>query len=483
VLRANEIPHSTLHIPSWFKQTRLFSMRDVLSKISNKQYLLINLFEAPMLAFILAFIVRYYNVNDPLKAGYVFSKNLNLPAHLFMSIIVALFMGLTVSAEEIIRDRKILKREKFLHLNRSSYIISKISILFIISALQTALFVAVANYILQIQGVFFIHWGILFTVSCFANLLGLNISSAFNSAVTIYILIPILLIPQLILSGVVVKFDKLNPLIGNTSTVPFVGDLMASRWAFEAAMVAQFKDNEFEKEFYVYDKTMAAADYKKIYMIPELESQLDFVNLNRSNKEPGIRKEVREKLDLLRTTLEHEEKVTKSGFSRNQDLTLERYDSTINQPLIEYLETLKKFYINRYNKADQEKEKKIEQMTNTPEKEKNFTSNKNAYQNEAITELVRNTMEQNRIIETDGKFVQKIYPIYKDPDPDHMVDFNAQFYMPAKHFLNRNIDTFFFNLGVIWLMTFVLALSLYWEVLRKIIDQLSNISNPLEKRM
>jgi hypothetical protein len=400
-----------------------------------------------------------------------------------MSIIVALFMGLTVSAEEIIRDRKILKREKFLHLNRSSYIISKISILFIISALQTALFVAVANYILQIQGVFFIHWGILFTVSCFANLLGLNISSAFNSAVTIYILIPILLIPQLILSGVVVKFDKLNPLIGNTSTVPFVGDLMASRWAFEAAMVAQFKDNEFEKEFYVYDKTMAAADYKKIYMIPELESQLDFVNLNRSNKEPGIRKEVREKLDLLRTTLEHEEKVTKSGFSRNQDLTLERYDSTINQPLIEYLETLKKFYINRYNKADQEKEKKIEQMTNTPEKEKNFTSNKNAYQNEAITELVRNTMEQNRIIETDGKFVQKIYPIYKDPDPDHMVDFNAQFYMPAKHFLNRNIDTFFFNLGVIWLMTFVLALSLYWEVLRKIIDQLSNISNPLEKRM
>jgi energy-coupling factor transporter ATP-binding protein EcfA2 len=483
VLRANEIPHSTLHIPSWFKQTRLFSMRDVLSKISNKQYLLINLFEAPMLAFILAFIVRYYNVNDPFKAGYVFSKNLNLPAHLFMSIIVALFMGLTVSAEEIIRDRKILKREKFLHLNRSSYIISKISILFIISALQTALFVAVANYILQIQGVFLIHWGILFTVSCFANLLGLNISSAFNSAVTIYILIPILLIPQLILSGVVVKFDKLNPLIGNTSTVPFVGDLMASRWAFEAAMVAQFKDNEFEKEFYVYDKTMAAADYKKIYMIPELESQLDFVNLNRSNKEPGIRKEVREKLDLLRTTLEHEEKVTKSGFSRNQDLTLERYDSTINQPLIEYLETLKKFYINRYNKADQEKEKKIEQMTNTPEKEKNFTSNKNAYQNEAITELVRNTMEQNRIIETDGKFVQKIYPIYKDPDPDHMVDFNAQFYMPAKHFLNRNIDTFFFNLGVIWLMTFVLALSLYWEVLRKIIDQLSNISNPLEKRM
>ncbi|MBS1556826.1 MAG: ATP-binding cassette domain-containing protein [Bacteroidetes bacterium] len=483
VKTSNEQPHSTLRIPSWFKQTHLFSLRDVLSKLSNKQYLFINLLEAPLLAFILAFIVRYYNVDDPFKSGYVFSKNLNMPAHLFMSVIVALFMGLTVSAEEIIRDRKILKREKFLHLFRSSYIISKISILFMISAIQTALFVLVANYILQIQGMFFIHWGILFTASCFANLLGLNISSAFNSAVTIYILIPILLIPQLILSGVVVKFDKLNPIIGNTSTVPLVGDLMASRWAFEAAMVAQYKDNAFEKEFYVYDKTMADADYKKIYLIPELESRLDFINLNRQTQEPGIKKEVAQKLDLIRTTLEREEKITKVKFQYLDKLTINRYDTTVNIPLINYLETLKRFYINRYNKADKEKDNKIARLTNTPEKEKEFEQQRNAHQNEAITDLVRNTMEQNRIIETEGKLVQKIYPVYKDPDPDHMVDFDAQFYMPAKHFLNQNIDTFWFNLGVIWSMTLVLAIALYWEVLRKVIDQLSNISNPLEKRM
>ncbi|MGC4021303.1 MAG: ATP-binding cassette domain-containing protein [Cyclobacteriaceae bacterium] len=277
VARQDEQPHSTLRIPKWFKQTHLFSMRDILSKLSNTQYLVINLLEAPVLAFILAFIVRYHNTDDTLNSGYVFSKNLNMPAYFFMSVIVALFMGLTVSAEEIIRDRKILKREKFLHLNRSSYIFSKISILFAISAIQTFMFVLVGNYILGIKGMFLPHWAILFTTSCFANLLGLNISSAFNSAVTIYILIPILLIPQLILSGVVVKFDKLNPIIGNTATVPMVGDLMASRWAFEAAMVSQYKDNEFEQQFYLYDKIMADADYKKVYYIPELESRLDFV--------------------------------------------------------------------------------------------------------------------------------------------------------------------------------------------------------------
>ena len=122
-------------------------------------------------------------------------------------------------------------------------------------------------------------------------------------------------------------------------------------------------------------------------------------------------------------------------------------------------------------------------MTNTGEKEKAFEQFKNSYQNESIADLVKNTSEMHRIIEKDGKLIQKIFPIYKDPDPAHMVDFDAQFYMPSKHFLNKNIDTLYFNLGVIWSMTLVLAIALYFEILRKIIDGLGNISNPIPKRM
>src|SRR5688572_26548524 len=303
---SKDIPHSTLNIPSRLKQAHLFSMRDIQAKIHNRQYMIINLLEAPVLAFILAFIVRYYNVDDKLLSGYVFAKNLNLPAYLFMSVIVALFMGLTVSAEEIIRDRKILKREAFLHLSRASYLFSKFSILFILSAIQALSFVLVGSYILEIKGMFFEHWFILFTVSCFANLLGLNISSGFNSAVTIYILIPLLLIPQLILSGVVVKFDKLNPTIGNTATVPFVGDLMASRWAFEAAMVTQFKDNKFEKEFYIYDKVMANSDFQKVYLIPELETKLQSVLQNYRSNDPMVRDVVDKNLTVIRNEVAQE---------------------------------------------------------------------------------------------------------------------------------------------------------------------------------
>ncbi len=485
VVPSKEAPHSTLNIPGKAKQAHLFGLRDLLSKLSNQQYMLINLLEGPLLAFILAFIVRYYNADDTFRNEYIFSKNLNMPAYFFMSVIVALFMGLTVSAEEIIRDRKILKRESFLHLSRSSYLLSKVSILFTLSAIQTLAFVLVGNYILDIKGMLLIHWAILFTTSCFANLLGLNISSAFNSAVTIYILIPILLIPQLILSGVVVRFDKLNPVIGNTATVPAIGDMMASRWAFEAAMVAQYKDNEFEKTFYKYDKVMSESDYKKIFYIPALETKLDFVNMNHKSTEPAIRTEVSKNLKLLQHEIKDE--VTEVNSSEYKDLpeklTPEKYDTTTFKRTREFMEKLKQTYIKRYNGADKQKEDHLKSMTNTAAKEKDFALFKESYQNEAIMELVKNTTETHRIIEKDGKLVQKIYPVYKDPDPEHIVDFDAQFYMPSKHFLSANIDTFFFNLGVIWSMTLVLAIALYFEVLRKIIDALSNISNPLPKRM
>jgi len=484
VVTSREQPHSTLQIPNRLKQLIIFTRRDVLSKLSNTQYILINLLEAPLLAFILAFIVRYYNAEDQFETGYQFSKNLNLPAYLFMSVIVALFMGLTVSAEEIIRDRKILKREKFLHLNRSSYIISKIGILFMISAIQTAIFVLVGNTILEIKGVFLIYWAILFTASCFANLLGLNISSAFNSAVTIYILIPVLLIPQLILSGVVVRFDKLNPVIGNAATVPMVGDIMASRWAFEASMVALFKDNEFEKIFYPYDKIKANSDYKRIYFIPTLETKLDFVNLNYNNPSPEILEKVRTDLLVLKNELMKEQQfIGNEDFLNISEFESGRFNATLYQKAKLFFEVLKKFYINRYNKADKEKERIINNLTDTAEKEKAFEIQRGNHQNEAIAELVKNTSEMHRIIEQDGKLIQKIYPIYKDPEPDNIVDFDAQFYMPSKHFLGRNIDTLWFNLLVIWSMTLILAITLYFEILRKIIDGLGNISNPVPRRM
>ena len=112
-----------------------------------------------------------------------------------MAVIVVTFMGLSISAEEIIKDRTILKREHFLRLSRSSYLTSKMIYLLFVSGLQSLLFIAVGNVIIGVGGeMFFIWWSILWATSFLANLTGLILSQTMSSVVAIYITIPLLLI-------------------------------------------------------------------------------------------------------------------------------------------------------------------------------------------------------------------------------------------------------------------------------------------------
>ena len=113
-----------------------------------------HLLEAPVLAFILGWFTKYNAGRVGAPNAYVFSQNVNLPVYIFMAVVVAIFMGLMVSAEEIIRDRRLLQRESFLNLSRISYYNSKIALLVVISALQTAVFVLIGNSILEIRGMF-----------------------------------------------------------------------------------------------------------------------------------------------------------------------------------------------------------------------------------------------------------------------------------------------------------------------------------------
>ena len=199
-------PHRNLERPSLFRQFIIYLSRDFRSKIANRQYLLLTLLEAPVLGFILSFIIRY--IPDPNSKKYIFFENENIPIYIFMSLIVALFLGLTISAEEIFRDRKILKREHFLSLSRNSYLSSKVVILICISAIQVLLFLALANPILEIKGLFLKYFLALFATAFCANILGLNISASFNSAITIYIVIPLIIIPMMVLSGAM--FHSIN---------------------------------------------------------------------------------------------------------------------------------------------------------------------------------------------------------------------------------------------------------------------------------
>ncbi|TFH19833.1 MAG: ATP-binding cassette domain-containing protein, partial [Bacteroidia bacterium] len=128
------LPDNEYSIPGLFHQARIFFIRDVLGKLANKQYVLLTLLLAPLLATVMAFFTKYFSGSATDPAAYVFRNNDNLPTYLLMSVIVFLFLGMTNSSQEIIKDRKILQRESFLNLSWGSYLGSKIMIMFAISA-------------------------------------------------------------------------------------------------------------------------------------------------------------------------------------------------------------------------------------------------------------------------------------------------------------------------------------------------------------
>ena len=265
----SDVPPSDQKKPGVLKQFAIFLHRNFKTKITNVQYLCITLLQAPLLAVVCSYLTRYAP-----PEGYTVMDNKNLVSYFFMSVIVATFTGMIGSAEEIIKDRALLKRERFLHLSYGSYIWSKIVYMAFVSIIQTLLFIVVGNSIMGLHGLFWTWWLILFMTALLANLTGLLLSQCLNSIVAIYISIPMLLIPQILLCGLVVSFSDLTPK-STTGNVPFIGDLIPSRWSYEALAVTSFTDNEYERNFFALDKEKYETQYFNMGLLYELQSQLE----------------------------------------------------------------------------------------------------------------------------------------------------------------------------------------------------------------
>lgn len=468
VEEVTDAPPSTLSIPSWFRQLKIFTIRDFLSKISNTQYIALNLLEAPVLGFILSFIIRY--IADPNSKVYIFRENENIHIYIFMGLIVALFLGLTVSAEEIFRDRKILKRESFLNLSRSSYLVSKILILFTISAIQSILFVLIANNILGIRSMTFEYWFALFTTAAFANMLGLNVSASFNSAVTIYILIPLVMIPMMILSGAMFPFDKMNRSIGSVKKVPFIAEFMPTKWSFEALMVNQFKNNKFEKNFYEIEKRVSTADFKQVYYIPELEKHLTYIEDNwyKFSSDNTVKEKITEDLRLLKKELTKEEVRTGIPLEIRHQLDTALFNEIVLYKASDFIEKLNSYYSLIFQKANNEKENIIRYLLKTnPEL---YNLRRSAFHNESVEDQVKKVFEKNKIIQYKDELIQQIDPVYRDPDIEGFFNFRSHFFAPRKYFAGKYHETYWFNLIFIWVLTLFFYITLYYELLKKLLD-------------
>ena len=446
----SDLPENYFKIPRRYQQLKIYLSRDINAKLSNIQYMMITLFEAPLLAVILGYFTKYISgsLTDP--NAYIFAKNENMPSYIFMAVVVALFLGLITSAEEILHDRRIIKRELFLNLSRWSYINSKVIVMLGISAIQCLSFVLIANSILEIKGLNIEYWLMLFTVSACANLIGLNLSASLNSVVAVYVSIPFILVPQLLFSGVIVNYTKLHPSITTQKYVPFVGDLMTSRWAYEALMVEQYSKNDFQEQFFDFEKQMSDASYKASFLIPELSQR--YKNLVRyGNSNP----ELIDKMKLL-----------KNEFTKLVDIELPPKDiSIVNADSVnQWLDNLQQIFWSRYSQASTSRDNTYNTLLKEYKSSDELFAFKQRYYNEAIEQVVLNRRDLKKLIEYEGELVQLKDPIFKSPE--HKMG-RAHFYAVEKRVGNYLIETFWFNLIFIWLTTAFFYFTLYADFFRR----------------
>ena len=462
------LPENYYSIPGLLKQSKIFFIRDLFAKLANRQYVMMSLLMAPLLAFLMSYFTKY-----KVDGEYIFSKNENLTSYLFTCVITTLFLGLIISAEEIVKDRKILKRESFLNLSWFSYLNSKVMIMFLISAIQTISFILIGNTLLEIKGMTFSYCLVLFSTSCLANMIGLNISSAFNSVITIYILIPVIIIPQLLFSGVFVKFDRLHQgRFTSSEFVPVIGDVMTVRWSFEALAVEQFKNNKYERNFFRYNMEISQNEWYSAFLIKALKTDLKQCQ-DLKDSLPYRQKVIN---NLYKLNYYIEKLNGNAGFGPitekwKTSLNIDNFNSEVSNATGRYLDSLAGQFrrvrnINTYR--EDSVSKSLEKRIGSDE----LIKLKYNYYNKQLENVVLDRLRVERYIETDSRIIQKY-------DPGYMIPLSksgrAHFYAPYKLIGSIKVDTYWFNLIILWLATLAWYAALYFNFLQKLIGFIENV--------
>ena len=436
----SDVPASDQKKPNRLKQLSIFLQRNFKTKITNVQYLCITLLEAPLLALICSFLTRYAP-----PEGYSVMDNKNLVSYFFMSVIVATFIGMSGSAEEIIKDRALLKRERFLNLSYGSYIWSKIIFLAGVSLLQTLLFILIGNTIMGIHGLTMEWWIILFVTALLSNLTGLILSQCLNSVVAIYISIPLLLIPQILLCGLVVSFSDLTPK-STTGNVPAIGNIIPSRWAYEALAVTSFTDNAYEKPFFEIDKQKYENQFYNMGFLYELQSQVETMKDEVKKGKPVDPEHMRVIETNLPLLTEFCGMKAYAGDKSTESLTL-------------YMKEAEDILKQRGNKATMKEDAMKSAFIREHGKEELLKLKRENY-NLKLEDCVIGADQRRMLDVIDGYIVPRTGTIFLTPQSKCG---NAPFYSSEKIIGTWHVKTLWYNMAVMLLMCIIVGILLFCD--------------------
>jgi hypothetical protein len=240
---------------------------------------------------------------------------------------------------------------------------------------------------------------------------------------------------------------------------------MPSRWAYEAVAVHQFKGNRFTREFFEIDQDRANASYEAI-RIQEIQNKLnDIGSKSSSGKVP---ESCEADLKLIQNELNDLSKMGMvASFGAPEGFTRSGFNETVYKTATDSLKRVSQVYSWMKREADQLRERRISTMVETWGGEDAYVQMKENYTNKRLEELLVLQGRFQFIREWDSHLVRNTTPVYQVPRSRIG---RAQLFSSEKKVGSFSIDTYWFNLGVIWLSVLVLYIFLIYDLLRNFVN-------------
>jgi hypothetical protein len=165
-----------------------------------------------------------------------------------------------------------------------------------------------------------------------------------------------------------------------------------------------------------------------------------------------------------------------AGFQMPESITMtfreERLDSLAVKQTEIYLDKLSKVFRLRKRQAMNSRDSLYRKITPDSTEIEKLARLKTDYYNKGLASFILNddpTLKKS--VEKPKRIIQKFEPGYMPPTENNG---RAHFCAPFKIIGNLEIDTFWFNLMVIWLTSLLLYFALYFNILRKLISGFGN---------
>ena len=443
--------------PPLREQFSVFFLRTMKSRLANKSYRVSALLQPLLLALAAGLLFR-----GSWGSEYVLRNNNNLPGYFFISTVIAVFLGMALSADEINRDRMILERERLLRLSRGAYLASKCAWLLLAAALQTGVYTLLGNSLLHIPSSGFAAWSILFSTAYCAAMIGLILSDTLASSSAIHILIPVLLAPQIMLGGPTISFDELLRKDAGNRNVPLIAEIMPTRWGYEALMVEHYSNNPFQKAFFHDETREKWIDFLTGIYIPEVRGLASYPfspTLNIAGISEDADK-ARQRLKILRNELDYLERFTGLRWQgeglNDDDLVLERYTREVQQKVMARLKEAEAF-LKPLREETAQRRTATENALRGTLGHKGFEEFKNRSFNREVEKQLLGITAEDAIVISGQRLVPKVLPIAMEPESRLG---RAHLFAPFKRIGKFEVHTPLFNIGVLWLLSALLATAL-----------------------